>query len=67
MSFLLPESPAESYTCVSIEIPNTQQDVRNFLGQLLMLSQWFQYERTGNDLGKQVADTWSITLENSGS
>lgn len=58
MPFLLPPEPATDVVCVSISIPNTEQDIRNFLGQLLTLSFWFNYERTGTDLGKQVADTW---------
>lgn len=58
MPFLLPDSPATNTVCVSIKIPDTPQDVRNFLGQLLTLSQWFNYEKTGTNLGKLVADTW---------
>lgn len=64
MPFLLPDAPAQDFICVKLEIPNTEQDIRNFLGQLLTLGQWFNYERTGNDLGKQVADTWRTSLAN---
>jgi len=64
MPFLLPPEPAEDFICVQIEIPNTQQDIRNFLGVLLDLGHWWNYERTGTNLGSLVATTWQETLAN---
>lgn len=64
MAWLLPPEPATDYVCVKIDIPNTQQDIRNFIGSVLSLSQWFNYERTGTTLGSEVAQTWLVTLNN---
>lgn len=62
MAWLLPENPAEDYVCVKISIPNTPQDIRNFIGSVLNFCQWFNYERTNTNLASLVADTWLITL-----
>lgn len=62
MAWLLPPEAATDYVCVNIAIPNTAQDKRNFLGSILSLAQWFNYERTGTNLGAQVADTWLTCL-----
>src|SRR5680860_1884587 len=64
MPWLLPPEPATNYVCVSISIPDTPQDIRNFIGSILDLSQWFNYERTGTTLGADVARTWLETLNN---
>lgn len=64
MPYLLPPEPSAGTVCITLEIPDSTQDVRNFFGTLLSLAQWYNYERTGNTLGKQVADTWKITYDN---
>lgn len=58
MPYLLPDTLATGLTCVKISIPDTPQDIKNFLGTVLDLCYWYNYERTGDDKGKQNADIW---------
>lgn len=58
-----PLNPATSTVCVTIEIPNTAEDIRNFLGKVYELGQWYSYDRTGDDLGERVAATWRPALQ----
>lgn len=58
-----PLNPATSTVCVTLEIPNTAEDIRNFLGKVYELGQWYSYDRTGDDLGERVAETWRPALQ----
>lgn len=63
MPYLLPETLATGTTCVKISIPDTPQDIKNFLGTVLDLCYWFNYERDGTDKGSQVANIWLAAFD----
>lgn len=58
MPFLLPSAPADDSVCVVLSIPNTEQDIANFLGQLYELGQVYNYDRGDNYLRNAVARSW---------
>lgn len=54
----------ENYTCVTLSIPDTQDYRVSLLSALLMLTQWFSWERNGTDDGKITADIWREIVDN---
>ena len=62
--WLLPDAVATDFICVKLEIPNTHQDIRNFLGQLLELGYFYLYEHDGTNLRNEVAEKWVEAFAN---
>lgn len=63
MAWLLPSAAATDTVCVTLNVPNTSQDIRNFFGQIYELGQWYNYERDGGTLATEVAQTWAAALQ----
>lgn len=48
----------EEWCKIEICIPNDDDYRRQFHDALTLLSMWFNFERTGDNKGKRVADVW---------
>jgi hypothetical protein len=64
MRWPLPETDGPfDYIPVCIPIPNDPQHRQNFLGAILALSRWYNYEQTGDTRGKIAADAWVFSFD----
>jgi len=56
--YLLPPVADADRICFRVSVPNDQQHIAAFLGQLAELGFWYNWQRDATHFGKDVAETW---------
>jgi len=49
--------------CICLQIPDNEIWISNFVGILAQPTYWFNWQRTGDNSGKQCADVWALLFD----
>jgi len=49
--------------CICLQIPDNDIWISNFVGILAQPTYWFNWQRTGDNSGKQCADVWTLLFD----
>ena len=49
--------------CICLQIPDNEVWISNFVGILAQPTYWFNWQRTGDNSGKQCADVWTLLFD----